>query len=147
MTAATVSIVRLPYDDLERYLRARCDVERLTVTRMARMCDVARETVYRWRRAGHVPEFAADRAAVALGVHPATIWGGVWWSTVEPDEELDETERLLLEERRSSSRIDLALAALRARSEGAPWPQLRLIDCSTSRDAVERVAERLDGAV
>lgn len=139
-----VSIVRLPYVDVERFLRDRGGAGRYTARRIAEMCAVTRGTVQRWKQAGTIPEFAADRLACELGVHPATIWGDVWWSTVEPDDVLTEHELLLERERASRHRIEVGLAALRAWAEGAPWPQLRLVD-GPRREAVERRAGQMDG--
>jgi lambda repressor-like predicted transcriptional regulator len=50
----------------------------------------ARKWVHRWKRRG-LDEWEADRVATALGVHPAELWGGAWWSgvLVPPSERLD----------------------------------------------------------
>lgn len=39
--------------------------------------------LYRWREAGGVPEYAADRVALALGVMPGEIWGDEWWALAD----------------------------------------------------------------
>lgn len=45
---------------------------------LARQLGLHRRTVHRWRAAGCVPDRQADRAAVALGHHPAEIWPIEW---------------------------------------------------------------------
>lgn len=41
----------------------------------------SRRAVHRWRHAGLTWD-AADRAAVAVGLHPANVWGREWWASV-----------------------------------------------------------------
>lgn len=48
------------------------------ITRLADMIGVSRRNVHRWQRDG-VPEAAADRAALAIGLHPCEVWGDAWW--------------------------------------------------------------------
>jgi hypothetical protein len=79
---------RLPIGPLEAWLNARyansstsADQQlngRLSARRIAELLgyhrlDSGRQAVQRWR-AGGVPLYAADRAAVAAGAHPAEIW-------------------------------------------------------------------------
>lgn len=45
---------------------------------LARAIGVSPRTIHRWTRGG-IPEFAADRAAIALGYHPCEVWGELWW--------------------------------------------------------------------
>ena len=47
---------------------------RLPLGELAKSLGVAARTVHRWRATDTVPPMAADRAAVALGHHPAEIW-------------------------------------------------------------------------
>lgn len=46
--------------------------------RIAELAGVSRRTVVRWRHIG-IPLELADRAACALGLHPANVWGDQWW--------------------------------------------------------------------
>lgn len=144
--SAPVDITRLPYEPLGDHLRGIERVQRLSMTRAARSCDVSRETLLRWRRTGQVPVFAADRVAVRLGVHPAAIWGSHWWAAVEPDEQKSQRDRMMAKLERSGRSIDLSLRAIDARRDGAPWPALRLVDAQ-HRDAAARRADRIDGAL
>lgn len=45
---------------------------------IARQLDRSTSTISRWVRHGSIPEFDADRAAHALGLHPAEIWPIEW---------------------------------------------------------------------
>lgn len=45
---------------------------------LAQQLGVTRRTVHRWRRTGVIPAHQVDRAAVALGHHPAEIWPTEW---------------------------------------------------------------------
>jgi len=47
----------------------------VTHTDLAAAVHVSRRTVQRWARHG-LSDTAADRAAIALGVHPAQVWPG-----------------------------------------------------------------------
>jgi len=51
--------------------------------RVALAVRVSIRTVTRWRAAGGLSERQADRAACALGLHPAEIWPS--WFTREGD--------------------------------------------------------------
>lgn len=44
----------------------------------AAACQVHEDTVGRWIRLRTIPVNAADRAAIAVGEHPAYIWGNDW---------------------------------------------------------------------
>ena len=44
---------------------------------------VTRRTVELWNSDGGVPEQAADKAAIRLGVHPSAIWGDDWFRLAE----------------------------------------------------------------
>ena len=48
---------------------------------LARQIGVGLRAVTRWCLKG-VPEPSADRAACALGYHPAELWGDAWWEAV-----------------------------------------------------------------
>lgn len=45
---------------------------------LAEELHMDRHRVTRWLRDG-VPVDVADRVAVALGLHPAEVWGNEWW--------------------------------------------------------------------
>lgn len=45
---------------------------------------VHKATAYRWMRAGHLSIDHADRAAIALGVHPVLIWPEFYDVAVDP---------------------------------------------------------------
>jgi hypothetical protein len=49
---------------------------------LARMLDVDRQRIYRWRRDG-LTATEADHMAVCLGLHPGDIWPQ-WWDLAEP---------------------------------------------------------------
>ncbi len=64
----------------------------VSIHRLARDLGLPVRTVHRWHRTGAVPATSADRAAVALGHHPAEIWPTAWsgldpadWSTDDDD--------------------------------------------------------------
>lgn len=59
---------------------------RLSMSELARRVGSASDgrELYRWREAGGVPEAAADRVAVALGVLPDAIWPE-WHEVAEAD--------------------------------------------------------------
>ena len=41
--------------------------------------NVSRGVIYQWQARG-IPLDAADKVAVkSLGVHPAALWGDLWW--------------------------------------------------------------------
>lgn len=75
--------VRLPAQPLEDWLNARYanasgadDVQtngRLTAQRIAELIDCCRGSVQRWR-AGGIPLYSADRAAIRAGAHPLEVW-------------------------------------------------------------------------
>lgn len=49
-----------------------------SVCELARRIDVTPRTIHRWQHDG-VPLLAADRAAIALGHHPADLWPTDYW--------------------------------------------------------------------
>ncbi len=62
---------RLPFDDL--YKEAGKD----NLQRLAERLGCTARTLHRWKNDG-VPVAKADRAAIALGSHPAYIWPEHW---------------------------------------------------------------------
>jgi len=46
---------------------------------IGRSLGVTARTVWRWRSTG-LTELQADRAAIAAGLHPGTVWD-TWWAT------------------------------------------------------------------
>jgi hypothetical protein len=67
----------LPFYRLEEYLSERYRMA-FTDADIALRIGVNREMIRRYRRLG-VDPFEADRLAVSLGMHPATIWPE-WWT-------------------------------------------------------------------
>lgn len=64
----------LPARPLLDYMRrARC-----TKDQFAEQCGVNKWTVYRWESTRLVSVNTADRVAIALGEHPASVWGADW---------------------------------------------------------------------
>lgn len=61
---------RYSWDDLWQWALTR----NLTMNDLAQRVGSDRRELYRWREAGGVPESAADRVAVKLGVTPCEIW-------------------------------------------------------------------------
>ncbi|NNF70332.1 MAG: helix-turn-helix domain-containing protein [Acidimicrobiia bacterium] len=67
MTADTLTLVRWPLAPLL------ASAGNPPVAQLARQVGVATRTVWRWQLRG-LTDTQADRAAVALGLHPANIW-------------------------------------------------------------------------
>lgn len=68
---------RLPYAPFARYVDLNCpqaNGRQLSERQMARFCDTPPSSIDKWRAAGEIPLYAADRAAIAMGTHPAMIW-------------------------------------------------------------------------
>lgn len=65
---------RLPYEPLEKMFN-----NEITVEDLAEVAQVNIGTVHNWKKHG-VPEPQADRVAIRLGLHPASVWGDAWWS-------------------------------------------------------------------
>ena len=86
----------LPIEPLEAWFEAHhpCDNERahsaeqhhgrVSGARLAGLLGVKPATVRMWRQRGGIPLYSADRAAVALGVHPCELWPD-WWDLPEPN--------------------------------------------------------------
>jgi hypothetical protein len=49
----------------------------MTTEEIAAAVGFAPRAVYRWKRSGLTPA-NADKAAVAIGTHPASVWPGRW---------------------------------------------------------------------
>ena len=65
---------RLPFEPLEKMFN-----NEITIEDLAKIAHVDSSTVWNWKKDG-VPEPQADRVAIRLGLHPASIWGDDWWS-------------------------------------------------------------------
>jgi hypothetical protein len=65
---------RLPFEPLLKVFN-----NEITVEDFAKVAEVTADTVWNWKKHG-VPEPQADRVAVRLGLHPASVWGDAWWS-------------------------------------------------------------------
>lgn len=78
---------------------------------------------YRAKAAGRVTEDAADRMAVDLGLHPAEIWGELWWELTAQETPWRVPSLL---------RLDKALRVARAKDRRAA-----LIPRHTAQDLVE----------
>ena len=65
--------IRFPLSDLEARL-GHCATQVI-----AARLGVSTRTVWRWRASGLTAD-QADRAAIAAGWHPVSIWD-TWWST------------------------------------------------------------------
>jgi hypothetical protein len=63
----------LPYEPLEPYY------PRVTAWPSS---NRLRDAVEKARSRGRISVRTADRAAIALGLHPALIWGDAWWVPV-----------------------------------------------------------------
>lgn len=77
-------MTRLPVEPLFRVARSvdtrTPNMERdNTVSTLAELLHLSSRTVRRWKEAG-VPVEAADRVAVALGLHPSAVWPVEWWA-------------------------------------------------------------------
>lgn len=87
-----------PWEPLERLLTLRLGartvvstdsgnrqaVDGATVPAIAALLGCHRRQVERWKASGTLTTLWADRAAVALGLHPALVWDG--WYADEPQE-------------------------------------------------------------
>ena len=70
---------RVPYAPLARFV----DENTATMRQVADAIGVTRRTVELWNSDGGIPEQAADKAAIHLGVHPSAIWGDDWFRLAE----------------------------------------------------------------
>ncbi len=62
---------RLPFEPITSQARSS------TISTLAMRIGVSRRTVHRWIIHG-IPADQADRAAIALGTHPACLWPDHW---------------------------------------------------------------------
>jgi lambda repressor-like predicted transcriptional regulator len=47
---------------------------------LAELAGTSTRQLERWKAAGRIRAVMADRVAVAIGMHPAEIWGDQWWA-------------------------------------------------------------------
>lgn len=66
---------RLPWEPLARHLPA-------SMTDAADRLGITRDRLRQHRDNGVAVELA-DRYAVAIGLHPAHVWGAAWWTATE----------------------------------------------------------------
>lgn len=59
------------------------DTDRVLPGYVAQVCGVSRTSVHRWRAEG-LTAWAADKAAIAIGLHPVIIWSD-WAEGGTPD--------------------------------------------------------------
>jgi hypothetical protein len=55
-------------------------MEGFSSSRLSEMIGISTRAITRWRTSGGIPWTSADEAAVALGLHPALVWGDAWWN-------------------------------------------------------------------
>ena len=65
--------LRLPFRPLA------VEAQASTIDTLAQQIGVSRRTVHRWISDG-IPADQADRAAIAIGTHPACLWPDHWYS-------------------------------------------------------------------
>ena len=65
---------RLPFEPITTQTRG------ATIDTIAITIGVSRRTIHRWINQG-IPAEQADRAAIALGTHPACLWPEQWCLT------------------------------------------------------------------
>lgn len=70
-----------------------------SVLELGRRLGTLPKVWYRWASEG-IPIHSADRIAVALGAHPATIWGEAWWLACWEQDDIEAEQ----ERRRLASR-------------------------------------------
>ena len=63
-------MIRLPFAPIEEFVQP---TPESATAELALRLDATRSAVHRWRKFG-IPVFSADKAAIALGVHPCLIW-------------------------------------------------------------------------
>ncbi len=66
---------RLPFEPLA------VEAQASTIETLAQRIGVSRRTVHRWVIDG-IPADQADRAAIAIGSHPACLWPDRWYTLV-----------------------------------------------------------------
>lgn len=82
-----MSRATLPIEPLRAIAAAKADLHSdesvsggFTQRLFADMIGMTDRSVTRWMRDGRIPWSSADEAAVALGLHPALVWGDAWWN-------------------------------------------------------------------
>lgn len=78
-----MSTKALPYAPIETLLAARRHEGDGEVAVMAEAMNVTTRTLCRWKTAGVVPFASADKAAIALHLHPAIIWGDDYFDGID----------------------------------------------------------------
>jgi hypothetical protein len=81
--AATIN-EQLPLEPLLTHLRRHLNINVVGCRTLAAHCHIPRHTALGWLRTRRIDPYEADRAAVTLGEHPATIWPD-WWTRTEGD--------------------------------------------------------------
>lgn len=90
---------RHPWDEFWTFAQGRgLNMKRLAVEAKADYRDLAR-----WEAAGEIPEAAADRMAVAMGVHPGEVWGG-WHAVVLAEQDVRRRAKAAAKKRRQRAR-------------------------------------------
>lgn len=101
---------RHPWDEFWAFAQDRgLNMKRLVVEAKADYRDLAR-----WRAAGEIPEAAADRMAVAMGMHPGDIWAG-WHAIILAEQDARRREMAAARKRRARGRHPERERAARAR--------------------------------
>jgi hypothetical protein len=62
----------------QRYAHENNGEKPFSTRAFAQMINKPPRTVERWVKKGHIPWYAADAAAIALGLHPIMIWPNQW---------------------------------------------------------------------
>jgi hypothetical protein len=76
----------LPLDPLRKLAELKADLHAedgrggFTERLFAEMLGTTAMSLNRWSKTGMVPWASADECAVALGLHPALVWGDLWWN-------------------------------------------------------------------
>ena len=61
------------------------------IAQAARLMDVPRRSLHRWRHTGLNP-WTADRLAIAAGLHPFSVWGDAWIHAINTERRLQAHE-------------------------------------------------------
>lgn len=64
-----------------------------TVRDLERVGGKCRGQIQHWKRDGRVPLEQADELAVRVGLHPASVWGDLYWAVSEAAVERSEQVR------------------------------------------------------
>lgn len=60
---------------------------------LAQWSGLPQPTIHRWQRRGSIPFYSADKVALAVGCHPAEVWGMDWWSASYDQSLLERTPK------------------------------------------------------